>query len=76
MVDYTFDSVLTYSKDRTTYLVTGSHGNIGSYIVEELCRQKDNINIICVDSLYNGNVENLYESLTLAEGKNILINQY
>tara|TARA_R100000234_G_scaffold20772_1_gene11754 strand:- start:4097 stop:5143 length:1047 start_codon:yes stop_codon:yes gene_type:complete len=73
MVDYTFDSVLTYSKDRTTYLVTGSHGNIGSYIVEELCRQKDNINIICVDSLYNGNVENLYESLTLAEGKNIFI---
>ena len=31
------------------YLVTGSHGHIGSYIVEELCKTKDNIQIICVD---------------------------
>ena len=28
------------------YLVTGSHGHIGSYIVEELVKQKNNIIII------------------------------
>ena len=38
------------------YLVTGSHGHIGSYIVEELVRQKDNIIIVCIDNLYNGNI--------------------
>ena len=33
------------------YLVTGSHGHIGSYIVEELVKQKDDITIVCVDNL-------------------------
>ena len=55
------------------YLVTGSHGHIGSYIVEELCKTKDNIQIICIDNLYNGNVENLKDSFTIAEDKNIEI---
>ena len=62
MVDYILTSDVRYEKDNTTYLVTGSHGNIGSYIVEELCKQKDNINIICVDNMYNGNATNLQKS--------------
>ncbi len=57
--------------DGDVYLVTGSHGHIGSYIVEELCKTKDNIQIICVDNLYNGSVDNLKESLSIAEDKKI-----
>ena len=53
------------------YLVTGSHGHIGSYIVEELVKQKDDITIVCVDNLYNGNVDNLQESYSFAYDKNI-----
>ena len=53
------------------YLVTGSHGHIGSYIVEELVKQKDDITIVCVDNLYNGNVDNLQESYASAYDKNI-----
>ena len=56
-----------------TYLVTGSHGHIGSYIVEELCKQKDDIIIICVDNLYNGNVDNLAQAYSAAADKNIRI---
>ena len=55
------------------YLVTGSHGHIGSYIVEELVKQKDNIIIICVDNLYNGSIINLKEALSIAADKNIRI---
>ena len=55
------------------YLVTGSHGHIGSYIVEELVKQKDNIIIICIDNLYNGNVDNLKEAYSIAADKNIRI---
>ena len=47
------------------YLVTGSHGHIGSYIVEELVKQKDDITIVCVDNLYNGNVYNLQQAYNL-----------
>ena len=47
------------------YLVTGSHGHIGSYIVEELVKQKDDITVVCVDNLYNGNVDNLKETYSL-----------
>ena len=75
MVDYTLNPSVKYSKDRLTYLVTGSHGNIGSYIVEELCKQKDNINIVCVDSMYNGNTENLRTSFGLAKEKDIFIKE-
>ena len=57
--------------DGDVYLVTGSHGHLGSYIVEELARQKDNIQIICVDNLYNGNINNLKVALSVAENKNI-----
>ena len=57
--------------DGDVYLVTGSHGHIGSYIVEQLCLEKDNITIICVDSLYNGNIDNLKDAFTAAEDKNI-----
>ena len=49
------------------YLVTGSHGHIGSYIVEELVKQKDDITIVCVDNLYNGNVDNLKQSYSLVD---------
>ena len=55
------------------YLITGSHGHIGSYIVEELCKQKDDIIIICVDNLYNGNVDNLAKAYSIAADKNIKI---
>ena len=57
--------------DGDVYLVTGSHGHIGSYIVEELCKSKDNIQIICVDNLYNGSIDNLKDSLSIVEDKNI-----
>ena len=53
------------------YLVTGSHGHIGSYVVEELCRQKDGIEIICLDNFYNANLDNLKTSYKLAQHKNI-----
>lgn len=75
MVDYILSTNTKYEKDRTTYLVTGSHGNIGSYIVEELCEQKDNINIVCVDNMYNGNTPNLHRSFELAKDKNIFIKE-
>lgn len=75
MVDYILTSDVRYEKENTTYLVTGSHGNIGSYIVEELCKQKDNINIICVDNMYNGNATNLQKSFELANKKNISIRE-
>ena len=55
------------------YLVTGSHGHIGSYIVEELVKQKDDIIIVCIDNLYNGNVDNLAEAYSVAADKNIKI---
>ena len=55
------------------YLVTGSHGHIGSYIVEELVKQKDDITIVCVDNLYNGSVDNLQEAYSIANDKNIKI---
>ena len=55
------------------YLVTGSHGHIGSYIVEELAKQKDDITILCVDNLYNGNVDNLQEAYSIANNKNVNI---
>ena len=41
------------------YLVTGSHGHIGSYIVEYLVKRKSNIEIVCVDNFYNANLDNL-----------------
>ena len=41
------------------YLVTGSRGHIGSYIVEYLVKQKSNIEIVCVDNFYNANLDNL-----------------
>ena len=59
------------TSDGEVYLVTGSHGHIGSYIVEELCRQKDNIEIICVDNFYNAHIDNLKVSYKLAQDKNI-----
>ena len=74
MVDYILSTNTKYEKDRTTYLVTGSHGNIGSYIVEELCEQKDNINIVCVDNMYNGNTTNHHRSFELSKDKDIIIN--
>ena len=55
------------------YLVTGSHGHIGSYIVEELAKQKDDITILCVDNLYNGDVDNLKEAYSIADNKNVRI---
>ena len=55
------------------YLVTGSHGHIGSYIVEELVKQKDDIIVLCVDNLYNGNIDNLKEAFSIAADKNIRI---
>ena len=61
----------TRRPDGDVYLVTGSHGHIGSYIVEELCKAKDNIQIICVDNLYNGTIDNLKESLSIIDNKNI-----
>ena len=59
--------------DGEVYLVTGSHGHIGSYIVEELVKQKDDITIVCVDNLYNGSVDNLQETYSIVNDKNIKI---
>ena len=59
--------------DGEVYLVTGSHGHIGSYIVEELVKTKDNIQIICVDNFYNADIDNLKVTYKIAENKNIKI---
>ena len=69
MVQHIITGEPTSSGD--VYLVTGSHGHIGSYIVEELCRQKDNIEIVCLDNFYNANLDNLKVSYKLAQDKNI-----
>jgi len=61
------------TSDGEIYLVTGSHGHIGSYIVEELVKQKDDITIVCIDNLYNGNVDNLQQTYSIANDKNIKI---
>ena len=63
----------SHRPDGDVYLVTGSHGHIGSYIVEELCKTRDNIQIICVDNLYNGIVDNLKKSMSIAQESNISI---
>ena len=42
-----------------TILVTGAYGHIGSYIVEEICRQFVGCKILCLDNNYNGSLENL-----------------
>ena len=59
------------TSDGEVYLVTGSHGHIGSYIVEELVKTKNNIQIICIDNFYNGDIDNLKVSYKLATDKNI-----
>ena len=69
MVQHIITGEPTSSGD--VYLVTGSHGHIGSYIVEELCRQKDNIEIVCLDNFYNANLDNLKVSYKLTQDKNI-----
>ena len=51
------------------YLVTGSHGHIGSYIVEQLVKQKNNIEVVCVDNFYNANVDNLEISYKLIKSR-------
>ena len=51
------------------YLVTGSHGHIGSYIVEQLVKQKDNIEIVCIDNFYNANIDNLKVSYKLINSR-------
>ena len=71
MVDKFFSGSVDTEGD--VYLVTGSHGHIGSYIVEELAKQKDDITIVCVDNLYNGNVGNLQEAYSIVSNKNIKI---
>ena len=63
----------SHRPDGDVYLVTGSHGHIGSYIVEELCKTRNNIQIICVDNLYNGTVDNLKKSMSIAQENNISI---
>jgi UDP-glucose 4-epimerase len=70
MVDH-FITAEHHYVDGDVYLVTGSHGHIGSYIVEQLCLDKDNITIVCVDNLYNGNINNLNAAFSAAEGKKI-----
>ena len=45
--------------DLETYLITGAFGHIGSYIVEELIKTKNDIQIVCVDNFYNANIDNL-----------------
>mgnify|MGYP000704619562 CR=1 FL=1 len=56
------------------YLVTGSHGHIGSYIVEELCKQKDDIiaikdidgNLLQITDKGLSYLTNLYHQLQIA----------
>ena len=55
--------------DLETYLVTGAFGHIGSYIVEELIKTKNDIQIVCVDNFYNANIDNLKNSFNLVRDK-------
>ncbi len=72
MVD-SFVTGTAENPDGEVYLVTGSHGHIGSYIVEELSKSKKDITIICVDNLYNGNVNNLLTAKSNAHLNNVKI---
>jgi len=74
MVRHIVTGDVTFTAEEV-YLVTGSHGHIGCYIVEELCREKDNIQIVCVDNFYNANIDNLKVSYKLAENKNIKLTE-
>jgi len=61
-------------KDNITILCTGSHGHIGSYVIEWLCKVCTNSTIICVDNRYNSNFDNLTESREWArKNKNRLL---
>tara|TARA_R110000744_G_scaffold286339_2_gene397672 strand:+ start:184 stop:1164 length:981 start_codon:yes stop_codon:yes gene_type:complete len=53
-----------------TILVTGGLGHIGSYIIEEICRNFTGCKIICYDNNYNGNINNLYASKLLSVENN------
>ena len=59
--------------DLETYLITGAFGHIGSYIVEELIKTKNDIQIVCIDNFYNANIDNLKSSYNLVQDKNIKI---
>jgi UDP-glucose 4-epimerase len=50
-----------------TILVTGSHGHIGSYIVEYICEHFKGCKISCVDNMYNGNPSNLHAAASFAK---------
>ena len=60
-------------KPNKVYLVTGSHGHIGSYIVEELVKNEKNIWVVCVDNFYNANIDNLKVSYEWAKKNNCRI---
>lgn len=67
------DHILTGNKQSSemiTYLVTGSHGHIGSYVVEELVKTKNNIRVVCIDNHYNSNLNNLKSSYSFAKQNN------
>ena len=67
MVQHTITGEST--SDFEVYLVTGSHGHIGSYIVERLIKQKGNIEIVCIDNFYNADVDNLKISYKLLNSR-------
>lgn len=48
-------------------MVTGSCGCIGSYIVDYLVENFDNLRIFCIDNFYNGKIENLDYALSIAD---------
>lgn len=60
-------------KPNKVYLVTGSHGHIGSYIVEEIVKNEKNIWVVCVDNFYNANIDNLKVSYEWAKKNNCRI---
>ena len=61
--------------NKSNILVTGSHGHIGSYVVEWLCKLYKNCTVVCIDNGYNSNIENLSLASHYARlNRNIIIN--
>lgn len=62
--------------NNSNVMVTGSHGHIGSYIVEWITKLFKNVNIICVDNMYNGDERNLDKAKELAKQSDCAIVEY
>jgi len=55
------------------FLITGGKGHVGSYIVEELCKQYKNSTVVVVDNDYNSDPRNLDDAKIIASENGVKI---